>query len=46
MSRQELLDLLTGLKDGTADLTRAVLPRLEAKGKLADNASAVVIQYQ
>ena len=46
MSQPELLDLLMGLENGSTDLTRAVLPYLEAKGKTADNASAVVIQYQ
>lgn len=45
-SREQLLELLLGLGGGASQLTQAVLPCLEAKGKGADNASAIVIQYQ
>lgn len=45
LSQQELLTLLLNLDGGTADLTRALLPYMQAKGTLADNASAIVIQY-
>ena len=46
LPREELLRLLMDLGSGVSDLTRAVLPYLEAKGKTADNATAIVIQYR
>lgn len=43
LSSQELSSILT---KETPDLIPALMPRLEAKGKSADNASAIIIQYK